>query len=165
MYSILLQTWFVNRDYFIEGDDLGFSYMNQPFYLIISTGTVQIQEQPGYFPEFWIRIQGKGVAVVDEISFRDISSKFCVVMSRFRDYFLSRNFVFTESSRESYSQNRRVLYPSILWLFYVWTNRKKRNISYFFAIGWNRRALYPWVCTLRLWDWGQGPKNEGIMYF
>jgi hypothetical protein len=44
------------------------------------------------------------------------------------------------------------LYPSMLWLFYVWTNRKKRNISYFFAIGWNRRALFPWVCKLRLWD-------------
>jgi hypothetical protein len=30
--------------------------------------------------------------------------------------------------------------------FSVWTNGKKRNISYFFAIGRNRRALYPWVC-------------------
>jgi hypothetical protein len=76
------------------------------------------------------------------------------------------------SSHESYSQNRRVLYPSILWLFYVWANRKKRNISYFFAIGWNRRALYPWVCKLRLWDWGlvsaiggscKGVKNERVL--
>jgi hypothetical protein len=38
---------------------------------------------------------------------------------------------------------------------WAWTNRKKRNISYFFPIGWNRRVLFPWVCKLRLWDWGQ----------
>jgi hypothetical protein len=43
--------------------------------------------------------------------------------------------------------------------FSVWTNGKKRNISYCFAIGWNRRALYPWVCNLRLWDSGQYPVN------
>jgi multidrug resistance efflux pump len=37
----------------------------------------------------------------------------------------------------------------------VWTNGKKRNILYSFAIGWNRRALYPGVYKLRLWDWRQ----------
>jgi hypothetical protein len=38
---------------------------------------------------------------------------------------------------------------------WAWANRKKRNISFFSAIGWNRRVLFPWVCKLRLWDWGQ----------
>jgi hypothetical protein len=38
--------------------------------------------------------------------------------------------------------------------FSVGTNGKKRNISYFFAIG-GKRTLYPWVCNLGLWDSGQ----------
>jgi hypothetical protein len=39
--------------------------------------------------------------------------------------------------------------------FSVWTNLKMRNILYFFAIGWNRKALSPWVCNLRLWNSAQ----------
>jgi hypothetical protein len=42
--------------------------------------------------------------------------------------------------------------------FYFWTNKKERNIYYLFAIGWNRWALFPWVCKLHLWDWGQDPE-------
>jgi hypothetical protein len=57
-----------------------------------------------------------------------------------------------QTNRESCSKIRRVLFSSH---FSVWTNGKKINISYFFPIGWNRRALYPWVCNLRLWDSGQ----------
>jgi hypothetical protein len=50
----------------------------------------------------------------------------------------------------SYSQIRRVLYLS-LFCVNQW---EEENISYFFAIGWNRRELYQWVGNLRLWDSG-----------
>jgi hypothetical protein len=38
--------------------------------------------------------------------------------------------------------------------FSVWTNGRKRNISYSFSIGRHRGALYPWVWNLHLWDSG-----------
>jgi hypothetical protein len=36
--------------------------------------------------------------------------------------------------------------------FSVWTNGKRGNISYFFAIGCNRRALYPWVELVSVYE-------------
>jgi hypothetical protein len=59
--------------------------------------------------------------------------------------------------RQSYTVVRIVGYYT--YHFSVWTNGKKKNISHFFATGWNRRALYPLICKLRLWDWGQKKKS------
>jgi hypothetical protein len=63
--------------------------------------------------------------------------------------------IFVSTSSAESKPQKEFSWHSTTAHFYVWTNGKKRNISHLFPIGWNRRALYKWVCKLRLWDWGQ----------
>jgi hypothetical protein len=66
-------------------------------------------------------------------------------------------YKFSVASPQSYSQNCKVLYTHFSLcesiFFSVRANWKKRNISYYFAIGWHCRVLCLWVCMLHLWDW------------
>jgi hypothetical protein len=118
------------------------------------------------------RVQTRRVLQTIVFRYREIGGRLCknivkIVWFLLNKYY-DRNKIFFDIFYTIYP---RILCCGTLWLakhdvcvvktvrfytthFYVWTNGKKRNISYFFAIGWNRRALYPWVCKLRLWDWG-----------